>query len=300
MTHPAHSENPGSLSQSMAAAGWSSSLCIGLSETGFTLLRGDGFWKTRYQVLAQYQLDEGKFNHESLTIALTQQLELVRAQKLPLTVILADDWVRYFLVAPPKNINSLGDCQAAANLRFASLYGEAAIDWQINAHWHTQQTFLACAVPHTLLNLIKQVASKQKSALIGITPQFIANWNQWAKLLNGNAWYAQVHGKQITLAALEKGRLCALRHSHFNPDQWEDANWLPEYLQREALRLGLFMPTQLQLCGDIPVNWAKHSMGQLECWRLDAGQTHLQQLAQETGHRLITDELRLAALGARL
>jgi hypothetical protein len=300
MTHPVPPANPGNPSQPIAATGLGTSLCIGLSETGFTLLRGDGLWKSRYQVLAQYQLDEGKFNHETLTIALTQQLEQAGAQKLPITLILADDWARYFLVTPPRNINSLGDCQAAANLRFTSLYGEAAIDWQINAHWDTQQTFLACALPHTLLNLIKQVVARQKSTLIGIIPQFIANWNRWAKLLNGNAWYAQVHGEQLTLAAMEKGRLCALRHTRCNPVQWEDQTWLPAYLQREALRLGLSMPTELQLCGDIPVNWAKHSMGQLECWRLDAGQTHLQQLAQENGSQIITHELRLAALGARL
>lgn len=280
--------------------GLSTSLCIGLSETGFTVLRGDGLWKTRYQVLAQYRLDEGKFNEELLTIALTQQLEQVHAQKLPITLILADAWVRYFLVTPPKNIHNLSDCQAAANLRFASLYGEAALDWQINAHWDTRQAFLACALPHPLLNLIKQVAAKQKSTLIGITPHFIANWNQWAKLIHGNAWFAQVHNKQLTLAAMEQGHLRALRHTYFSPAQWEDKTWLPGFLQREALRLGLSMPDQLQLCGDLPGSWAKESMGPLECQRLDAGQTHLQQLAQDSPGRLVTDELRLAALGAHL
>ncbi|MEN9867656.1 MAG: hypothetical protein RL748_3246 [Pseudomonadota bacterium] len=287
-------------SGSASGPGLTSRLVIGLSETGFAILRGDGFWRKHYQVLGQFRLPEGSFNHESLTLALTAQIEQLGVQKLPLTLVLADDWVRYFLVAPPKNLSSLTDCQAAANLRFSSLYGDAAIDWHIDAIWDTRQPFLACAVPQALLSTIKQVAAAQKSALLAITPHFITSWNRWAKQIKPEAWLALVHGARLTLAAIDQGRICALRHSHFSQAQWEDKTWLPEFCQREALRLGLSMPTQLQVCGNLPGNWARESMGSLDVLRLDAGQNHLQLLAEASLERIISDELRLAALGAGL
>lgn len=230
--------------------------------------------------------------------ALATALEQNGCQRMKTDMVLADGWARYFMVAPPKNVSSMADCQAAAAMRFHQLYGESPLDWQIDAQWDTDNAFLACALPNNLLLGLQQACSTQKLRLLSITPYFIACWNRWCRTLDGNAWFGVVNAGYLTLAAIENGRLHALRRSPFADENWHDKQYLPTLLAREALRLNLSLPARLQLCGKLPDNRASETMGQLECRRLDAGLPPLTGVGTAGTAGTISSQLVLATLAS--
>jgi hypothetical protein len=251
-----------------AAAPFGARLILGLAPDGMALLRSNGVLRRGWQVLSQTGFAT-PLAPDAALIELQAQLAQTDLGKLPLTIILDDRWVRYFMVTPPKNLSHFDDCAAATRMRFHSLYGEAPDGWQIEAVYSPNLPFLACALPKTLLHSLQKIAHEQKSPLLGVAPHFITCFNRWRSALNGQAWFALAHQDTLTLAAIEQGRLRALRSSRLAESDWLDLPAVAEHVQREALRLNLAMPNRLQLCGNIPGNWARHSAGSLTLERLD-------------------------------
>lgn len=265
-----------------------STLSIGLAKTGIGLIRTHGWWRRRSTVLADLPLEvvaeEEAPHHQQqhqqqpsvpdvpniheLRDVLTQ----AQCANLPTTIILADDWVRYFMVTPPKNLMRFADCKAAADMRFQTLYGEMVGDWTLCADWRTRTPFLACAIPRALVASQQQLAQEHKLKLLSIAPYFIAAWNRWQSRLNPAAWLGVVQGDVFTLGVIEQKRLRAVRVTQFAQQLWDDKDALPVHLNREALRLNLPAPSAIQLCGNIPGHWASQSMGTVQCQRLDAAQ----------------------------
>ncbi len=251
----------------------STSLRIGIAPSGIALLKTSGFFRPQTSVIAECTLTpEQSATPAALAIQLGSLLKVSKCSNTPTTIILADQWVRMFMVTPPQNTSSLDDCQAATAMRFQELYGEAMDSWHISADWQVQHAFLVCAMPENLLAALRQVAAESRLTLLTVVPQFIAAWNQWRKKLTAGAWFGLVQGKSLTLAATELGHVCAVRTSTVPGGALQDANWLQSHLALEALRLDLPPPKLLQLCGPI----ANQSNAQTEisahCQRLDAAQ----------------------------
>lgn len=269
------------------------SLRIGLSRTRITLLETGGLLRPRPRLLANAALAaEASTMPERLGAQLDSMLIAANCSRLATTIVLSDDWARFLMVTPPKNSGSVQDCRAAAEMRFQDLYGDPVSGWKLEADWDAQHAFLACAVPQPLLNVLQQTALKNRLKLISVTPQFIAMWNCWQRKLQANAWFGVVHAELLTLGAIDRQRLCAVRTAAVPPGAWQDKHWLPEHLAREALRLNLPVPSQLQLCGSVPGQWATQTVGALTCTRLDA---HLS--LAESGPS--TDGSKLASSGMR-
>jgi hypothetical protein len=171
-------------------------------------------------------------------------------------------------------------------MRFRSLYGDSTADWQLQADWNATQSFLACAMPHSLLSVLQRTANAHRLTLVEIMPRFIAHWNRWRKNLNGAAWFGVAYENQLTLGATDSGRLSAVRSTLFPADGWQDQHRLAEYLNREALRLNLAPPLQLQVCGQIPGQWTNLEVGSMTCIRLDGtSASNGSALARSRGHQ---------------
>ncbi|CAN5864104.1 hypothetical protein BH11PSE12_BH11PSE12_06110 [soil metagenome] len=187
----------------------------------------------------------------------------------PLTVVLADDLVRLWPVTPPAGASRLADLEAAAALRFHSLFGEPLSGWRMMADWDVRATFFAAAIPATLLTLITQQAQQHQLVLMEMAPQFILAWNQWRAALLPGAWFALLHDEVLTVGVTSTSRLSAVR-STLLPSGDVSFTWLQTYLQREALLLNVAPPTQLQICGVLPEQWpANAGAGQIACTRLN-------------------------------
>ena len=184
--------------------------------------------------------------------ALEQVLPAGQYARWPLSVVLDDALARLWQVDMPQGAARLADIEAAAALRFQSLYGDPPGLWQSCHAWDARVPFF-CAVPRALLAQLARVALNRKLALVFITPQFARHWNRWHGALQPGAWFGQLQESILTLGVRHDGRLRAVRALPVPPDAGH--GWLEQTLMREALLQGVPAPALLQLCGAPPANW---------------------------------------------
>lgn len=194
---------------------------------------------------------------DAIAAALRTVLGELGAQRWPASFILADELTRMWRVTPPAGAARMADLEAAAGLRFQSLYGETASAWQVSADWNATAPFFAAAVPRALLAALDAVAQDCRLTIVAIEPRFVSAWNASRRALKAGAWFAHVHDNLLTLGAAEadgKG-LRAIRALPI-PDG-ADQSWLTQTLQREALLLDVAPPALLQVGGRAPAGWLR-------------------------------------------
>lgn len=194
-------------------------------------------------------------DHQALGIALRDVLAGVNVKGWPVQVVLADELVRMWQVTPPARASRLADVEAAAALRFFTLYGEAAGGWHISGDWDTRAPFFAAAIPRPLLAMLEQLARQLGMTIVAVQPQVVAAWNHWRGAVRPNAWFGQVHDGLLALGIAEGGRLRAVRTLPLPAGAAHD--WLTQAVQREALLAGMEPPELVQLCGAVPPPLAK-------------------------------------------
>ena len=249
---------------------WGTSLRIGLSRNGITLLRLSGWPNSQSQILFDDALsDQDSLTPAQIAVQLSHLIKVAGCEGMPTEVIMSDEWVRIFIVTPPKNCSRIEDCRAAANMRFQSLYGEGVGEWFIEADLSPQFPFLACAMQKSLRTVLLQVASEHRLTLKSILPHFIASWNRWHRQLDSTSWFGMVHDNNLTLGIVDQKRLFGVRLVSLPNHAWSDPQWLPDHVLREALRLNVPAATSLQLCGAIQGQWTSKTIGSVHCMRLD-------------------------------
>jgi hypothetical protein len=248
-----------------------SALRIGLSTTGAAVATTSGWPRVHGAITAEFDLaDEADATPERVLSGLGALLDDAQCSRLPARIILDDNWVRRFMVVPPANAASLADCRAAAEVRFATLFGEAPADWQLAADWSAREPFLACAAPRALLAALQQVARGQRLALLEIAPQSVVAWNRFRRDIAPGAWFGLLHRQALMLAVPNENGLDAIREVALPAPALKSQSLLPEILLREALRMNLPMPSEIRLCGQVPPHWAMQKTGELAFVRLDA------------------------------
>lgn len=248
-------------------------LRIGVSHTGIALLQTSGWMRSRVKLLSERGMTaEQAASADWLAARLSSMIAEAKCISQTVTVIVADDLVRMFMVNPPQNATRLQDCRAAAEMRFHALYGDALAGWQLEADWNAKRPFLACAIPCALPAALRAAISERRLALVEIVPRFIAAWNRWHAVLRPDKWFGAVYDGMLTLGVMDGQRLRAVRSMPLPAGGWDNGAWLSEHLAREALRLNLVAPKGMQLCGDIPGQWATQTFGALVCERLDAAE----------------------------
>ncbi|MRW93058.1 hypothetical protein GJ699_23955 [Duganella sp. FT80W] len=188
----------------------------------------------------------------------------------PVSFLLADELTRMWRVTPPPGAARMADLEAAAGLRFQSLYGEPPTTWQLSADWSATQSFFTAAVPRILLAALGKVAQDCKLTIVAIEPRFVHAWNRSRRGLKAGAWFGHVHDNLLTLAATETGgkQLRAIRAMPI--PHGADQHWLTQTLQREALLLDMEAPALLQVHGNAPANWTQptSSAAHIPCTQL--------------------------------
>lgn len=233
------------------------SLRIEVTPQALRLLRVRRWGKAAPQLLAEQPLAGA--SADELAAALPAALDALLAGQavrgVAATFVLADDLVRMWQVVPPLQAARLADVEAAAALRFHTLYGESPAAWHMSADWSAAAPFMAAAVPRALQAALEATAARHALVVIAIVPHFVAAWNRHARALKRDAWFGVAHGNVLALAACAEGRMRALRHIAI--PHGADHYWLTQTAQREALLLGLPAPALLQLSGDVPPALAK-------------------------------------------
>ena len=232
-------------------------LRLGVDHDSLALVRTSTVFGARRDVLGEARFDAPE--PAILARALGTLLAGAKATGWPLTVVLADELARLWQVAPPPRAASPADLEAAAAMRFASLFGAPPAGWTIAADWQATRPFLAAAVPSALLDTLGQCVREAGCTLVEVVPQFVAALNGWRKLRRPGAWFGLVHGQVLSIAAYDGALLAALRTAVVPPGA--DRDWLESHIAREALRVGIERPQRLQVCGTAPRSWASHEEG---------------------------------------
>lgn len=226
------------------------SLDIGLSPHGLALVHVNGWRLQNSRIIADEQLAHRESTCvEDVLEKLDAVLDCNNVSGMPSTITLADEWVRYFIVTPPKNARRLEDCRVAARMRFQLLFGVAPTDWTIDADWQAGRPFLACAAPNALVDGLRRLSGKHAVSATTITPLFVVAWNRWCSVLEPHSWLGVAGPTSMTLAALDHSEVCAIRTSPILPTASDGGHWLPTHLRREALRLDMKAPDKIYLCG---------------------------------------------------
>jgi hypothetical protein len=248
-------------------------LRIGLGRSGVALLHRQGGWRRQRRVLAQTTWAAADdMSVDGVSAELNRLLSATACKRLPTRLVVADAWVRSWMVSPPGNACRLADCRAAAAARFQALYGEPPSAWQLAADWHARLPFLASALPQALVAALRRVCAEHQLVVLEIVPQFVAAWNLWAPVLQPGQWFGVLHGDTLNLGAVGASRLSALCSLTVPPHADADPGWLQSAVQREALRWTLPPPISVQLCGPLPVGWlapGKAGWAGWTCTRLD-------------------------------
>ena len=268
-------------------------LHIGLSRQGIAVLHAKGGRRPSTTVLVDHAFTiDATASPEQWIDEIRQILENTQCPRLPTSVVLSNDWARFWTVTPPVNAVRLSDCQAAAQLRFQALYDAPLTGWQMAADWQIDAPFLACAVPDTLLSPLQQVASAYRLRLIEVAPQFIVGWNRWRRALQAGAWFGVTQDDTITFAAINNGQLCTMRSITRQLRDRERQSWLQEQLTREALRLHIPAPSAIQLCGHRSTSWSSSASDDLTVRWLGTQPVH-------SGHPSPSAQVILAHSGVR-
>jgi len=239
------------------------SLRLGVAPDGLALLRVGGWPSSNAIVLAVQPVEQGAPDalEHGLRALLAGAAQDNGLRRWPLSVVLADELVRLWQVAPPQGASRPDDLRAACALRFQSLFGAMPAGWRISADWSAGSPFLAAAAPEALLALLETLAREHGFYLVEVAPQFVAAMNATRRQRRPGAWFGLVHGGVLSLAAYDGAGLAAVRTAVI-PDG-ADREWLEAHVAREALRVGLQRPERLQLSGPAPRNWAS-SIGRLK------------------------------------
>jgi hypothetical protein len=256
------------------------SLRLSITPTAIVLRQSSGWWNARMRIVAECALSkEARHSPQLLTGELARVLKDAACANKPITVVLADELVRMFMVTPPLNTTSLEDCQAAMSMRARHLYGEDISNWELQADLQANQAFLVCAMPAWLLSAIKKLTNEHRLTLLSIMPHFVTAWNRWYTDLHDDGWFGICHGNTLTLAALHQKKLGVVRTLPIQAAVWQDPQWLSAQLTREALRINMPIPHRIQLCGAVPDHVFSSMNSSLECLRLDTRQNAAGEIA---------------------
>lgn len=201
----------------------------------------------------------GEHPADAIANALRALLGELDASGWPVSFVLDDALTRMWRVTPPAGAARMADLEAAAGLRFQSLYGEAPAAWRVSADWDAAQPFFAAAMPRALLAALDVVARDCQLSIVAIEPRFVSAWNRCRRGLKPGAWFGHVHDRLLTLAATEADGNSPRAIRPLPIPHGADLYWLTQTLQREALLLDMPAPALLQVHGDAPAAWTQAS-----------------------------------------
>ena len=211
-------------------------LHIGLAPGGVSAVKLAGHG--RREVLAA-TTSSGLLDQETLDprelFACLQVPELRAPQAV---FVLADEWVRYFVVEMPGGLRNEAELQDVTISRFEEQYGLPADQWSISCDLQLEGVFrFACAVPRKLIEGIHNYCTEAKIRPKRIVPFTVGEINRWcSKFPMQPFWFAAASPNAVTL-----GYHAVEGWQRIKTHVQSEVALLPlrELAQRDGLRFGL-------------------------------------------------------------
>ncbi len=154
------------------------------------------------------------------------------------SVVLADQFVRYALLPWNAALRSEEQWLAFARHRLGAVHGAAAAEWDLRLTATAPSgPRLACAVDRALLGELAAVFSVANARLLSVQPFLVAAFNRIRRTIGtGSCWLVIEEPGRLTLAFIQHGVWLAVRSRRADP-HWR--SHLPELIERESAFLAL-------------------------------------------------------------
>ena len=163
---------------------------------------------------------------------------LAGLQKHAVSVVLADQFVRYALLPWSAALKSEAQWLSLARHRMTAIHGPVAAGWDVKlADTGPTAPRLACAVERELIEALAAKFVAANVQLSSVQPFLVAAFNRIrATIGNGSCWLVVEEPGRLTLALIQHGVWIAIRSRRSDPT-WRAS--LPEIIERESAFLAL-------------------------------------------------------------
>lgn len=164
------------------------------------------------------------------------------------SLVLADQFVRYALVPWNAALKNAEQWLALARHRLGAVHGAAAAEWDVKlTETAPAGPRLACAVDRALLEELARTFTAANERLVSVQPFLVAAFNRIRRTIGGGScWLVIEEPGRLTLAFIQRGVWLAVRSRR------ADHGWragLPELIERESAFLALAEPcTRVIVC----------------------------------------------------
>lgn len=208
---------------------WRDRLLVSLEPPALHWVRLAGTWAPRIAEKGSVDADPafGQEPWHGAVAALRRAAEIWRAERLRVSVVLSNHFVRYAVVPPSRDAASPHEELALARFHFARIHGERAKAWELRlAQGRSDTPRLACAVDAGLLEALRACFPKASRAHLGsVQPYLMSAFNLWrARMPKEGAWFLLPEHGRACLALHAKGAWRAVqnvRGTFSAPEDWE-------------------------------------------------------------------------------
>ena len=178
------------------------------------------------------------------------------------SIVLADQFVRYALLPWNAALKSEEQWLALARHRLGAVHGAAASEWDLQlTETAPQGPRLACAVDRALIGGLAAAASAAGVRLASVQPFLVAAFNRLqggvlGKLGAASCWLVIEEPGRLTLCFIQRGTWVAIRSRRTGKD-WREM--LPDVIERESAFLALSERcTRVIVCAQGEFDSARH------------------------------------------
>ena len=214
-------------------------LLLALAPTAVSWVRVSGRYRPR--VVAKRTVpvapQESREPWDGAVAVLREEALQLRRERLAVTVVLSNHFVRYTVVPPTDTGASREDALALARFHFSKIHGERAAAWDVRlAPSASGRSTLASAIDSALLDALKTCFPPEGAPrLVSAQPYMMCAFNFWRhKIGKQGAWLLLVEPGTACLAMLagkDWATIQTVRSGHTTSDNW------PALLDREKHRV---------------------------------------------------------------
>jgi hypothetical protein len=218
---------------------WRDRLLIALTPTAVSWVRLAGGF--RPHVVAKRSVavvaEAGAEPWDGALALLQQEAEALRRERVSVTIVLSNHFVRYTIVPAFDRAGSRDEALALARFHFAKIHGERAALWDVRlASTASGKPTLASAIDSALLDALKACFPREGAArLRSVQPYTMSAFNYWRhKIGKDGAWLLLVEPGTACLAMLagrEWATIQTVKSGYASADNW------PALLDREKHRV---------------------------------------------------------------
>lgn len=219
---------------------WPDRLLVSLAPGAVALARVAGGLRPR--LLDKHALDcDPAFGAESwqgAVAALGSAVKALRGERLRVTVVLSNDFVRYAIVPFDAGAASPEEELALARFYFAKVHGERANGWDIRVGPAPRGApRLASAVDAGLIEAVRgHFPRRGKMRLLSVQPYLMSAFNLWGRDVSQDSWLLLVESHRACCARLDsRGGWQAVQTAR---GEFPTAGEWAALLDREGLRTG--------------------------------------------------------------